>query len=176
MTLVGFKARNHPQQATRDDVDDRAVLPGFFEPLHESHQFTIDAAASPTNALLPRFWTAEDDALRQSWRGERVWCNPPYSDLKPWVAKAWAEMEFNDCALVVMLVPANRCEQAWWQRFVELRRDRAPDNGIALTSRFLRGRMRFRWPESKVFDKRGDRPPFGCVLLTWSRVGTPGEG
>lgn len=200
MSLVGFKARNHPQQAVRDDVDDRRTLPELFDPLHARHRFTVDVAASKDNAILPRYfarpgtpprcmWAADGecgsrgcercphggsgpagiDGLAQSWRGERVWCNPPFSRPDLWVRKAWSEMR-RGCELVVMLLPANRCEQKWWQEMVESVRDREPRDGIRLTTRFLAGRTRFGWPDDKVFDKRGDRPPFGCVLLTWERA------
>ncbi len=111
MSLVGFRAKNHPQQATRDDVDDRRTPRALFDRLHLEHRFTIDAAASQDNAMLSPFWTREDDALRQSWGRKRVWCNPPYSDIEPWVKKAWHEMRYQGCDLVVMLLPANRCEQ-----------------------------------------------------------------
>ncbi len=201
MSLVAFKARNHPQQATSDRVDDRGTSPEFFAPLHAEHRFTIDAAANWRNALLPRYFAAPGtppqcmwavqgecgpsgcagcphggigptgiDALVQSWRGERVWCNPPYSRLEPWVEKAWTEMVDGGCSLVVMLLPANRCEQGFWQRHVEPYRDGEPFHGVTLRTRFLPGRMRFKMPEGHQWDKRGDRPPFGCVLLTWERA------
>lgn len=176
MSLVAFKARNHPQQATRDDVDDRRVYDDFFAPLNELHRFTIDAAASPDNALLPRFWTRDDDAIAQSWGAERVWCNPPYSGgrrgigLERWVEKAWVEMVDGSCELVVMLLPANRCEQGFWQRHVEPYRDGEPFHGVRLTTQFLHGRMRFGFPPERIRPVKGDRPPFGCVLLTWKHA------
>lgn len=162
MSLVGFRAQNHPQQPTRPDVDDRAITPEDFAPLHERFRFTIDAAASPTNARLPRYWTIDDDALKQSWAGERVWCNPPYSDIRPWVAKAWNEWSSFRAELIVMLLPANRTEQAWWQDYVE------PElrSGAGMHVEFLRGRMRFIRPNA-VIGPKGDRPPFGCCLLIW---------
>lgn len=66
---------------------DRSTPASLFDPLHAEHRFTVDAAASPANAKLPRFWTLEDDALSRSWAGERVFCNPPYSDIRAWVEK-----------------------------------------------------------------------------------------
>ena len=164
MSLVNFRAQNHPQQKAKDHVDDRAIRAEDFAPLHERFRFTIDAAAAPHNARLERYWTIEDDALSQSWQGERVWCNPPYSDIRPWVEKAWTEYEAG-CRRIVMLLPANRTEQAWWQDLVEpFQREMRNDFGVE----FLRGRMRFDRPNATIGPK-GDRPPFGCCLLVWGR-------
>lgn len=167
MSLVGYQARNHPQQVRaggpRPEVDDRGTSWEDFRPLHTRFAFTIDAAASPHNAKLPRFWTVEDDGLAQSWARERVWCNPPYShpNLERWIIKAHSEFKAGT-DLIVMLVPANRTEQLWWQRQVEPYRDR----GQGLRTEFLPGRMRF-----IAADKPGigpnERPPFGCCLLIW---------
>ena len=176
MSLVAFRARNHPQQPTRDDVDDRRTPRAFFDPLHERYRFTVDAAASVENALLPYFWTRDSNALVQQWRGHRVWCNPPYSNLAAWVQKAWVEMQMGGCHHVSMLLPANRCEQRWWQDAIEPLRDReltrAENAGriIRVTTKFLPGRMRFGHPESWERPEKGDRPPFGCVLVTWTVV------
>lgn len=170
MSLVGFKARNHPQQDAKDWVDDRAVLPEFFAPLNDRFRFSVDAAASAANAVLPRFWTKEDDALLRLWAGDRVWCNPPYSNLAPWLAKAWWEMQAG-CELIVMLVPSNRTEQRWWQKYVEPFRDRGPRDGVSLRCEFIPNRMRFKWPAERVVPPKGDRPPFGVCLLIWERVG-----
>lgn len=175
MSLVAFKARNHPQQTTSDDVDDRRTPRAFFDDLHTTTRFTVDAAASDENALLPLYWTRASDGLNQVWAGHRVWCNPPYSDIQPWVVKAWGEMASTSCELVVMLLPANRCEQGWWQRHVEPYRDGGTlvATGISLRTCFLPGRMRFGHGKSWVTPTKGDRPPFGCVLLTWERASEP---
>lgn len=167
MTLARFKASNHPQQtATRgavDDVDDRGTDPDNFALWSERfHGFTLDAAAAPHNAKCKRYYTREDDGLTQEWRG-RVWCNPPYSDLRAWVQKAWDEWDAYHADLIVMLLPANRVEQGWWQDLVEPRRDR---DGSPLRVEFLRGRLRFDRPQA-VIGPKGDRPPFGCCLLIW---------
>lgn len=164
MTLVGFKARNHPQQKASAKVDDRAITPEDFAPLHARFRFTIDAAASASNARLERYWTAEDDALAQSWSGERVWCNPPYSSIEPWLIKAWlAWREPVRPEIIVVLLPANRTEQGWWQRHIELHR-----RSGYLSIEFLPGRMRFlRAGADRI--KPNERPPFGCCLAIWER-------
>lgn len=168
MSLVGFSARNHPQQAVRDAVDDRRTPDDVFCPANAEHRFTLDAAASAANAKCERYYTRDTDGLLRSWRDERVWLNPPFSRLEPWVAKAWFEMNAG-CELIVMLLPANRCEQRFWQQYVEPFRDKEPRDGIRLRSRFLPGRPRFAAPDAPVPHK-GDRPPFGCVLATWERA------
>lgn len=171
MSIAGFKSQNHPQQTekrgARDDVDDRGTDQAFFDALSERlGGFTLDVAAAPHNAKCDRFFTIEEDGLTQSWSGW-VWCNPPFSDIRPWVQKAWAEWTFRDRSagphLIVMLLPANRVEQGWWQDLVETRRDRP---GSPLHVEFLRGRMRFDRP-GWTKPAKGDRPPFGCCLLIW---------
>ena len=168
MSLVGFSARNHPQQAAKSFVDDRETDPAMFAELHARFRFTLDVAASPHNAKLPRYYTAEQDGLAKRWTGERVWCNPPYSDVGAWVRKAWDEWltGAERPGVIVMLLPANRTEQAWWQNHVELVRDR-PDS--PLRTEFIRGRTRF-IAAGDTEIKPNARPPFGCVLLIW---GTP---
>lgn len=174
MSLVNFKASNHPQQTdrrgARDDVDDRGTDPEFIATLEERFgKFDLDVAAAKHNAKAPFFYTREDDGLERPWF-DRVWCNPPYSDCGAWVRKAWAEFGRADegmpgevPSLIAMLLPANRVEQAWWQDHVEPFRDRP---GSPLRVEFLRGRMRFDRPGWTPGPK-GDRPPFGCALLIW---------
>jgi phage N-6-adenine-methyltransferase len=163
VTLARFRAQNHPQQVgrrgARAEVDERATTPELFAPLHLRFRFTLDVCALPHNAKCSRYFTPADDGLAQSWTGERVWCNPPYSSIEPWVAKAAEE----DAELVVMLVPANRTEQGWWQRHVEPHRD---EGGGGLRVEFLPGRPRF---IANGADRVGpnERPPFGCALLIW---------
>jgi phage N-6-adenine-methyltransferase len=161
VSLVGFSARNHPQQERKSFVDDRETDPSLFASLHERFRFTLDVAASPHNAKLPHYFTAREDGLVQAWTG-RVWCNPPYSDIRSWVCKAWHEWS-TGTDLIVMLVPANRTEQGWWQDHIEPARDREVRG---LRTEFLRGRTRFIATGDDAI-RPNARPPFGCVLLIW---------
>lgn len=174
MSLVGFKAQNHKQQVSqrgaRLSVDERGTDPALFEMLNRRFRFTLDVAANAENAKCARFFTKDDDGLVQLWQGDRVWCNPPYSDLDAWVFKAWNEWNArhdHKCQwhvqLIVMLVPANRCEQLWWQKYVEPRRDR-PESPLRVE--FLPGRPRFTAPGAHRIPPNC-RPPFGCALLIW---------
>ncbi len=112
---MSFIARTHPQQGPNEVVDNRETVPEVFTALHGRFRFTIDVAASPKNAKLTRYFTPGQDGLKQSWVAERVWCNPPYSNIRPWVEKALS----SRAALAVLLLPANRTEQGWWQDLIE---------------------------------------------------------
>ena len=187
MSFAGIAPKNHPKQVRArrstlplfgdptDGVDDRRTPRSLFDPLHAEHAFTIDVAASEDNALLPRFYDRRLDGLRQSWVQEMVWCNPPYSDIASWVTKASDEMA-RGCEGVTMLLPADRTEQPWWQDMIEPFRDQ----GLGLTTRFVRKRVKFGLPPGHPAGDAGlargksgggfRYPPFGCVLVHW-RIG-----
>lgn len=94
----------------RDDWETPIKL---FEFLHGLFQFEIDAAASKENALLPRYWTEEDNALEQDWSGKRIFCNPPYS-----LSAQFADKFFDaETGTGVMLLPV-RSDRLWFQRLL----------------------------------------------------------
>lgn len=69
--------------------------------------FSLDAAASEHNALCARYLTELDDALNCEWEScGAIWCNPPYSDIAPWVEKA-CEQCLHQRQDIVMLLPAD---------------------------------------------------------------------
>ena len=176
--FLGYKPKNHPQQtrargpgnlelferpSLTDQTDDRRTPDDVFIPISDRFGgFTLDAAASEGSSKCGQFYTKAQNGLLHSWAGERVWCNPPYSDIGSWVQKAWTEREVAE--LIVMLLPANRTEQAWWQDYVEPFRDR-PGSGLSVE--FLRGRLRFIMPGHAGVEPN-QRPPFGCCLLIFS--------
>lgn len=172
MSLVGFQAQNHRQQIGKrgalDKVDDRRTPRSLFDPLDEEFGFTLDAAASADNALCESYYDLETNGLEQAWNGV-VWCNPPYSDLRSWVEKASIEFWALRAKAVVMLLPANRTEQGWWQDWIEPER-----RADRIETRFLRGRLRFDTPDHDYTKQpKGNRPPFGVVLVIWRNDGKP---
>lgn len=129
----------------------------------------LDVAACDESHLAERYFTKERDGLMQSWSG-RVWCNPPFSDIEPWVRKATYEVLSGHVEVVAMLLPASRTEQAWWQDCVEPFRDGRSRPGVPsyITTYFLKSRTRFGLPGNREGVGVGS-PPFGCVLLVWRR-------
>lgn len=103
-----------------------------WAPWHREFSFTVDVAGhtdAPVSRAVGRFYDIEADGLARSWLNERVWCNPPYSDIAPWVVKAEAEVRAG-CELVAMLIPANRTEQNFWQDHIEAYRDSAREREL----------------------------------------------
>lgn len=102
----------------------------FFNNLNAEFNFTLDPCALPTNAKCSKFYTPEQDGLKQDWSNETVFCNPPYSDIKNWVEKAYNEAKRG--AKVVMLIPA-RTDTRYFHDFIYGQHE----------IRFVRGRLKF---------------------------------
>jgi phage N-6-adenine-methyltransferase len=102
---------------------------GVFASLDERYSFTLDACATPDNAKCERYFTPEQDALRQEWTGV-VWANPPYGrEIGRWLKKGWESAQQG--ATVVCLVPA-RTDSQWWHTYC-----------MKGNIFFVRGRLRF---------------------------------
>lgn len=140
-------------------------------------KFTLDVAASPNNAVAETYYALEngEDGLILPWSGH-VWCNPPYSDIGPWVESAWYQC--MNCDSITMLLPANKTEQPWWQNQIEPALQANP----WLKALFLRGRRKFLMPDgSPIYARVKDgslklnakgqpvigSPSFGLVVLHW---------
>jgi len=80
--------------------------------------FHADLAASHDNHLCKTYYTEDNSALQDElgWEGS-CFCNPPYNNILPWVAKA-IRCVFHesawDCERVTMLLPA-RVGTEWWR-------------------------------------------------------------
>ncbi|CBA14747.1 DNA N-6-adenine-methyltransferase [Xanthomonas albilineans] len=114
----------------------------IFDALHDEFQFTLDGASEPGNGLLPLASTADEQI---DWTGHRVFCNPPWSNIRPFLERAPAA----DCA--VFLVPA-RTNAKWFHRAIDL--------GAAV--RFFEGRPKFELPHRSG---PGNSSPVDCLLL-----------
>ena len=103
----------------------------FFDELNEEFEFTLDPCATPDNAKCAKFFTKEQDGLKQDWTGERVFCNPPYGRaIGAWVKKCHDEAQNG--TLVVMLIPA-RTDTSYFHDYIYHKAE----------IRFIRGRLKF---------------------------------
>lgn len=94
--------------------------------------FDLDPCCPPTMPwrTAKRMIKQPKDGLAAKWAG-RVWCNPPFSDILPWVAKM--AVHGNG----IMLLPAKSPETRWGQ---------AALNGMDAVL-FLKGRLLFHYED-----------------------------
>ena len=131
--------------------DDWETPPDFFAELDAEFHFTLDPCAQPATAKCAKYYTPEQDGLKQSWAGETVFCNPPYGRaVKQWVAKCAEESKH---ATVVMLIPA-RVDTNTFHDYIYHKAE----------VRFLRGRLHF-----LLDGKDQGRNPFPSMVVIFRR-------
>lgn len=180
---------NRKTRMTKAD-DVRETPPALFAARNALHHFTLDACATPANAKCKTFYALDGlysgagvwrgvNGMTGPWSGS-VWCNPPFSELWGWIAKAWREcardslLDQPALGVIDLLAPATRQEQDGWQRLVEPYRD---DKGMLvpgwrLSTTFLGARQHFLKDGKPILNPRTGKkssPKFGCVMLTWTR-------
>lgn len=104
----------------------------LFDELDREFNFTLDPCTTDENAKCDKYYTIEDDGLKQDWSNDVVFMNPPYGrGIKYWIQKAYEE--YNKGATVVCLIPA-RTDTTYWHEYIF---------GKATDIRFLKGRVKF---------------------------------
>lgn len=83
----------------------------------EMYSLTPRHASEEERAAVPTFTRlADGDGLSTPWEGRRVFLNPPYGDVEPWVRKCAEERD--SAAFIFALLPPST-EAAWWHRWVK---------------------------------------------------------
>lgn len=115
---------------TSSNTDEWATPQDLFDKLDATFHFTLDPCATPENAKCAKYYTKEQDGLKQDWGGDVIWCNPPYGrEIDKWIEKC-AEHR----GVAVMLIPA-RTDTRWWHSYI----DKNPDAHVY----FIKGRLKF---------------------------------
>ena len=100
---------------SRQDWQTPPVLLAAIRDHFRIAEFSLDAAASPLNAVAPTFYTEADNGLIQPWTSW-TWCNPPFSTIGPWAEKAWDETYLGVSSM--LLLPAS-VGSNWWKDYVD---------------------------------------------------------
>lgn len=104
----------------------------LFNQLNNEFHFTLDPCANEVNHKCDKYFTKEQDGLTKNWKGETVFCNPPYGrELPKWVEKCYKEHIVHNIT-VVMLIPA-RTDTSYFHDYIY--------NNSEI--RFIRGRLKF---------------------------------
>lgn len=108
--------------------DTWATPPEIFHALDQEFSFGFDVCAEHVTAKCHEYWTIEDDALTQDWSmaggvfGQWLFCNPPYSDITPWVEKAIeAQQAGRGTVMLVMCDPSVKWFARAWEYASEIR-------------------------------------------------------
>ena len=106
----------------------------FYDILNDEFHFNLDPCSNQFNHKCDNYFTIEDDGLKQSWGGQRVFCNPPYGKkIYEWVKKASKESK-KEKTLIVMLLPS-RTDTKYFHEFLY--------NKPNVELRFIKGRLKF---------------------------------
>ena len=102
----------------------------LFDELNKEFHFDLDVASTHENALCENHFTIAENGLKRAWGGYNVFCNPPYSDLRAWIKKAYSEKD--NANVIVMLIPA-RTDTIAFHEYIYGKAE----------IRFIKGRLKF---------------------------------
>ena len=97
------------------DKQDWGTPQFIYDALNKEFGFTLDVCANKENAKCSKYFTEQDDAIKQDWSNDVCFMNPPYNLVDAFMQKAWDESQKG--AIVVCLIPA-RIDASWWHKYV----------------------------------------------------------
>lgn len=140
--------------ALTSNKDDWETPQKLYDALNEEYGFTLDPCASHENHKCEKYYTIEEDGLKQDWSGEVVFCNPPYGrNIGEWVKKCSDESKH---ATIVMLIPA-RTDTSYFHDYIYHKAD----------VEFIRGRLKFEVGGGG--EKSGTIPKYDSEVLDENR-------
>jgi phage N-6-adenine-methyltransferase len=131
----------------RSDSPEWETPQWLFDLLNAEFHFELDVCAQPETAKCKKFYSPDDDGLKQTWAPRHCWMNPPYgTEIAGWLQKALEESRAG--ALVTCLVPARPDTNWWW------------DHALHGEMRFIKGRL--------VWQDGGTPAPFPSAVVILS--------
>lgn len=113
------------------EKEDWSTPQNLFDKLDKYYHFEVDVCANEFNHKCDKYFTKDQDGLKQDWTGT-VWCNPPYGrKVGDWVKKAYdSHLKYKNT--IVMLLPA-RTDTKWFHGYIYNKAE----------IRFIKGRLKF---------------------------------
>ena len=132
------------------ETDEWGTPNDLFIKLNKQYNFTLDAAASDKNYKCNKYYTKETNGLTKDWTNERVFCNPPYSEMSLWSQKCYEESK--NAEVIIMLIPA-RTDTKYFHKYIY--------NIADIT--FIKGRLKF------VSDQNSNKgsAPFPSMIVIY---------
>lgn len=109
-------------------------------------------AYANTTVQATRYYAQHDDGLMHPWTG-RVWCNPPFNDMRRWSGRArtaWADREYTALVMLCNSAPG----YIWYEQLVD----------AACAAVQLRTRVQFT-PETPVTSHRSGAAKKGQTIV-----------
>lgn len=131
----------------------------FFDKINKEFNFTLDPCCMPKSALCKKYYTPDEDGLKQDWSNERVFVNPPYGrEIGKWVKKCFEERERAE--VIVMLIPS-RTDTRYFHNWIYGKSEII----------FLKGRLKFvdLDYDGKEEDRKMSPAPFPSMLVIFRR-------
>ena len=132
-------------------IDDR-----FEKNAHPLHTFQdacktfkikpkIDVCAEASNSKCEKFFSVEQDGLKQEWRQD-FYGNFPYSEVAKWIEKAYIQhLKWNVNGLILCF---SKTETKWWHSYVQGKAE----------VHFVKKRINF-WKNGKIPIKSTEKNP-----------------
>lgn len=113
------------------NTDEWGTPQKLFDELNERFEFDVDVCANAENAKCRRYFSKEEDGLKQDWtQFKTCWMNPPYGrQIGSWIEKAYETSLYG--TTVVCLLPS-RTDTRWFH-----------DYCVKGEITFIKGRLKF---------------------------------
>jgi hypothetical protein len=97
-------------EQTQTTSDDYYTPKWIFDALGLHFDLDVASPPHPTSVPCDRYYTQADDGLASPWYG-RVWMNPPFSNIPPWVER-WLDHR-NGIALLPLSGACDWTRRIW---------------------------------------------------------------
>ena len=113
------------------NTDEWGTPQKLFDELNEKFDFDVDVCANAENAKCRRYFSKEEDGLKQDWtQFKTCWMNPPYGrQIGSWIEKAY-ETSLHGTTVVCLL--PSRTDTRWFH-----------DYCVKGDITFIKGRLKF---------------------------------
>lgn len=138
----------------------------LFDELNKEFNFDIDLCATRENSKCDAYYVDYLNANYIDW--DVGFMNPPYSNPKPFIEKAWEDSKHCKIVCLVKCDPSTKWWATFWQYVPNIPRGyRGSKPGCEV--RFFPKRIKFTPP--KGWEGRASSPSFPSALLIFDRRG-----
>lgn len=132
-------------------------------------EFDLDPFAHPESHWGRTWWTKVDNAYRRTMFG-KSFVNGPWDECAEVVEWIHLQVGLNAALeFCAQVLPGNRQEQDWWQRWIEPERDRRERQGLVVTSHYPPGRANYGIPGNPHAHSQKSMN-VNSLLLIWRRT------